>query len=808
MAIWRIEMLGGLRAIAPDRVVDKFPTQKTASLLAYLATFSRSSVSREVLAEMFWPDADPESQRHSLRVALSRLRSHLGPDHPIEAGRHSVRLDRSRFVTDVGEFESAVARGDGSLARRIYTGIFLPGFYDEWILVEQSRLDQIFEDLTEGGSSFPETLPRVATSFLGRSEERSHIRQELRPGRIVTLTGPGGIGKTRLAAATARDHGQAIWVSLADLSEASQAVQSIREALRLPLPAPGFAVEDMVVRELNELGPVLLVLDNAEQLVGKVFSEVVTRLAAIDDLSLMVTCRVPLGLAEEFEVPIGPLVEADAAALFRERALHTRPDFGASDESVLEIARRFGGMPLALELAAARIGVQDVRDLITLDWIEDSEFGETFGISKRQRSLDSVLRSSLKPLDDKARKAFAQLSVFRGGFDTTAAATVAGANPSILEYFRRLALIVAWEEPDGTLRFRMPEPLRDIASSEGPDAHIAHAEYFADWIEANRADDLPPPPYGFATRLARQERERENIRAALETCEASEKIQDRETGLRIVAAYWTHWYVRSEGIEMERWATSLLNGPGVNTNPLIQASARLALGLALRERGAREAWATEILGALEVLVTGPRDRNLAFALHLRGFSLADHGQWSEAELAYMKAETVWKELGDERNYSISRHNRAMVAVEVGDLDKAEALVGEAMELFRLHQSTYLAIGFATVGSIRRARGDFAGASAALAEAVEVHHRLGYMRGWAQNERDLGLCLAELGKNDEARPWIESSIAAFRKVGDRHGEATALAALAQVTGERWHADEARGVIARHQLPRVGELLENL
>lgn len=801
-------MFGSLRASCGGRTIDRFPTQKTAALLAYLALFPRTSHSREVLAETFWPDADPESQRHSLRLALSRLRALLGPDHPLETERLSVRLNPARFVTDVAEFEGAVARKDSKLARRLYAGSLLPGYYDSWLMEEQSRLECLNEALGESDTILPLTLPQGLGRLFGRLAEQAAIAALLQPGRIVTLTGPGGMGKTRLAAAVAKNHGRAIWVHLADLSDGSQVADALRGSLRLPAPAPGFAVEDLVARELEEIAPVLLVFDNTEQLVGASLTAILGRFLRVAGVSLLVTSRRVLGLTEEAEVPLGPLGDADGAALFEDRAKRSRPGLAAPTEVLHQLSRRLGGMPLALELAAARAGVQELSQIEAANWTVEGDFGESLGIPARQRSLDKVLRASLDLLEPETRRAFDRLAVFRGGFDAAAAHAVADAGLAQLEALRRWALIVSREEPDGTLRFRLPEPLRDVAAQSQPDAAKAHAEYFADWIEANRADDLPPPPRHFGQRLALQERERDNVRAALETCQASNDPADRETGLRIVAAFWTHWYVRNAGTEMETWARSLLVGPGGKANPLKRAAAQLSLALAVRESGSHDAAAQQIEGALHTLKSGPRDRNLAFAWHLRGLSLSDLGRAEEAEAAYLESEQIWTEIQDTRNFGITRHNRAMLAADCSNLDKADVLVGEAMELFRQQTSTYVAIANATIGSIRRSRGDYAGAAAALAEAAALHRQMGYVRGWAQNERDLALCLHQLGKHDEARQTAEQALAAFRRVGDRHGEATALAALSRITSEPWHADEARGILARHRLHTVGELLKDL
>ncbi|MEI8281521.1 MAG: AAA family ATPase, partial [Armatimonadota bacterium] len=357
MEIWRIEMLGGLRVSCGNRVIDKFPTQMTAALLAYLATFARTHHSREILCEIFWPDADPDSQRHSLRLALSRLRALFGPNHPLDTDRQNVQLNRARFVTDVAEFEGAIARGDGRLARRLYAGQFLPGFYDDWIITEQTRLESLLDEIVDGESLLPETLPRPSSRYFGRTDEQVAILNLVNHERIITLTGPGGIGKTRLALAVAKEHGSALWIPLADLAQAAQIPDAIKEALRLPTPAPGFPVEDMVAQELAEVTPVLLVLDNAEHLVGKDLNRVLARLIEIDNLNLLVTSRRTLGTLWEVEVPIGPLAEQAGFDLFDDRARRTRPDLGASTEAMQNIARSLGGMPLALELAAARIGV-------------------------------------------------------------------------------------------------------------------------------------------------------------------------------------------------------------------------------------------------------------------------------------------------------------------------------------------------------------------------------------------------------------------------------------------------------------------
>lgn len=799
---WRIEMFGGLRVSQGARTIGRFPTRQTASLLAYLALFPTRPHAREVLAEMLWPEADLESQRHSLRLALSRIRALLGPDHPLEAGRLTVRLDPAGFTTDVAEFESAVSRGDSRTATRLYVGPLLVGFYDDWVVTEQHRLELLFDEVRAEHAQTPR-LPRL----IGRQSELALIQRKLGEAAMVTLTGPGGIGKTRLAHEVAAGHKHSVWVSLTDLSDPSQIRDAMRTALGLPAPAPGADVLDQIAADLHRRRPLLVVLDNAEHLLGPELNAVALWLSKLRGLTLLVTSRKALALNGEATVSLTPLSEHETISLFVERTRRVRANATLSEAALLRLASRLGGMPLAIELAAARIGVQNVEGIAELDWVGETGFGEANGIPPRHRSLQTVLQESLDELSEAEAESFRRLGAFRGGFDADSARAVAGADLCTLETLRRWALIQPAEADDGSLRFRMPEPLRELALNDNIAARRAHAYYFADWIEANRADDLPTEPRPFAYRLGLQELERDNLMAALDFCRNS-GAADHEAGLRIIAALWTHWYIRNAGAEMERWTLELLDGPGQDADPLVQAAARLSLVLALRERGASGDADHQVQAALDVLVLGPRNRNLAFAWHLRGLTAADLGRHEDAESAYLEAEQVWTEIGDLRNYAVTRHNRGMLAAELGHLERAEAFVAEAIELFRAQNSTYMGVGNATMASIRKARGDLPGAVASLTEAGRILRQLGYVRGYAQVDRDLALCLHAIGEVGEATTCLRGVLEDFRRVGDRHGEATALAALARVTGESWYADEARSLLARHHLPAVGELLGNL
>ena len=196
---WRIEMLGGLRAVRGDQILARFPGKKGASLLAYLALSPGRFHARESLAEMLWPDVPRASQLHNLRLTLSRLRNLLALDDGLlEADRLAVRLDPAAFTTDVAAFEQAIVNKDISAALRLYTGPLLPGFHDEWVLLPQARLEALRAGLDEGADApaatvnrssrpLPETLPLPLTVFLG---ETRNLTRSKRPCWRETALSP------------------------------------------------------------------------------------------------------------------------------------------------------------------------------------------------------------------------------------------------------------------------------------------------------------------------------------------------------------------------------------------------------------------------------------------------------------------------------------------------------------------------------------------------------------------------------------------------------------------------------------------
>jgi predicted ATPase len=843
---WRIEMLGGLRAVRGERTLARFPGKKASALLAYLALAPGRFHPREALAELLWPEAPRASQLHNLRLTLSRLRNLLAPDDALlDTDRLAVRLNAALLTTDVAEFEQAIARGEKHIARELYTGPFLPGLYDDWALLIQTRLEALREQLDDipdipdqamhrPVSRLPETLPLTLTRFFGRDQELAALRAALRAEtRLLTLTGPGGTGKTRLALEAARRRlpgNAAVFVSLADLTDPAQLPDAIRQALRLPVPARGFSLTELIHQELADFAPLVLILDNAEHLLrgGYLAAFVANCLAAVPTLTILVASRRALEIPGEVVFRVGALPSEERVALFLDRAKAARPELNLSPQTlatVQEICRRLEGIPLALELAAARVSVLSLQEILEninhrLTFLAARQ--ESHGAPRRHRSLRAAIRSSFELLSPELQRQFAQLSVFRGGFTFSAARAIAETGLESLEELLRWSLLLSEEQPDGSLRFRMLETLREfgqecLTEPEQKELSRRHTQYFCEWAEANRADDAPTPIPDQAARLAKQDAEQDNIRAALTFCRKSKLPEDRALGLRLVSAFWTFWYVRNASQEMEMWATRLLTTS--SGTALIRARAQLSLGLALREQGEIARFAALIEEALAVLEAGPQDRYLAHACHLRGLAAADQHHFADSEQAYAAAESLWERLGDRRNAATTRHNRALLALEQGNLARAEALCAQVLEIFReWNELSWVASSLLTRAGMQAGKGDFASAVQDCAESAAISQTTGYVRAEAQAERDWCGYLIAQQLWSAATEHGQRALLLFRKVGDRHGEATALINLAQVLlrdrapGSTAQAQDylkrAVALQAQHQWPSVGALLAAL
>ncbi|WP_063047422.1 LuxR C-terminal-related transcriptional regulator [Nocardia pseudovaccinii] len=462
-----------------------------------------------------------------------------------------------------------------------------------------------FEDASQIGAWAPPPplaggrtgeLPLELTSFVDRRTETAEVKNLLSTHRLVTLAGIGGVGKTRLALRAAanarRDFADGVWVvELADVREPSMLVEIVAATLGL-LDQSDQPLLDVLVGFLSSR-EMLLVLDNCEQVVAASADLVETLLLACPNLRILVTSREPLDIAGEATVRVLPLTvpdpdhepafrglpKYDAVTLFADRAAAVVPGFELSEDNKTTVARicsRLDGLPLAIELAAARMRAMSPEQI--LQRLTDRYALLTRGsrtAPTRQQTLRWCIDWSYQLCTPNEQRIWARLSVFAGGFELDAVEDVCGvdlAPDSLLDALSSLVdkSIVIREEPDGVVRFRMFETMRDYGreklteSSEYRDLRRRHRDWYqrlaldaeAGWISDQQLDVL-----------ARLDREQSNLRDALEFCVSDDTAESAEAGLRIAAALYLFWSFRGQYGEGRRWLDRILSHPAAHSIP-------------------------------------------------------------------------------------------------------------------------------------------------------------------------------------------------------------------------------------------------
>jgi predicted ATPase/DNA-binding SARP family transcriptional activator len=436
------------------------------------------------------------------------------------------------------------------------------------------------------------TLPPRLSSFIGRDADLSRTVRALGRSRLVTLTGPGGAGKTSLAIEAARaaasSYRDGVWfAALAGVTDPAHVPLAIAEGLGIADPA--LAARDLVSAWLSQR-EVLLVLDNCEHLVDACAGlvEHVLRSAA-PGTRIMTTSREALGVPGEVQLPVPPLADADAIALFVERAASVNPAFelGGDEDAVRGICQRLDGMPLAIELAAARVNMLPVAEIARrLDDRFRLLTGGPRTAEARHRTLRATIDWSHDLLTEAQRVLLRRLSVFRGGWTLEAAEAVCagGAAPTgdVLELLTGLvaqSLVVA-----SGGRFRLLETIREYAgdrlvqAGEAEAVRERHARYFLDLAEQAEPELRRPQQSEWLTRLRAED---DNFQLALRWCR-ERATGEPDLGLRLAAALAWYWYVGRQTEGRSELAAVLDAASGGSS----LARARVLQGLSLARRPA------------------------------------------------------------------------------------------------------------------------------------------------------------------------------------------------------------------------------
>jgi predicted ATPase/class 3 adenylate cyclase/Tfp pilus assembly protein PilF len=665
----------------------------------------------------------------------------------------------------------------------------------------------------------PNNLPAQPTPLVGREKELDDLHRLVRRdhARLITLTGPGGIGKTRLAlhavADLLDDFQEGVWfVELGTILETNLVMSTIAQTLGVK-EVGGQALIDTLKAFLKEK-QLLLVLDNFEQ-VAKAAPQISQLLASCPQLTVLVTSRMPLRVRGEKEFPVSPLqfpdpthspshdnlTRYDAVRLFVDRAIDVKPDFEITRETapvVAEICMRLDGLPLAIELAAARIRLFPPHMLLSrLSNRLKVLTGGARDLPSRQQTLRNTIEWSYDLLDEGEKQLFRRAAVFQGGgtFEALEAVCAPKGTPyhdgqlerNVLEGIDSLvsqSLLQQRNGRDGEPRFWMLETIHEYAReklNESEDARALqkeHALYFM--LLAEEAEPYLTGPKQTEW-LGRLEDEHDNLRAALRWARSEfwgvragdeQTWEEKQPGgeaakvldiwLRIAGALWRFWHTRgylSEGREQLASALSLV-------------------GTQYQLRNAEPG---------EIVTEGStlHSRYLVYAKTLNGagYLAWRQGDYAAAGSLYEQSLAIRRKLGDKRGIALSLNNLGLLAWNQGDPEAAHTLHKESLAIRRKSGDRWgIAASLTNLGILAHEQGDYTGARLLYEEALDIQRELGDKHSMAAILNNLADAVRETGDPAVARSIHEEGLAIRRELGDKWGIGSSLLNLGEVVRE--------------------------
>jgi predicted ATPase/DNA-binding SARP family transcriptional activator len=690
----------------------------------------------------------------------------LVAEHPLRERLHGqlmLALYRSGRQADaLGAYRAArttlvekLGIEPGTALRRLERGI----------LDQDPELDARTVDPAAGATARPApTLVARSTSFVGRERELREIRALLGRGdpRLLTLTGPAGTGKTRLAVEATKGDGwsrETVFVELAPIVDPDLVATAIASALGLAETSQERAAEALALYLQKRRA--LLVLDNFEQVLDAA-PMLTALLARAPGTQLLVTSRAPLGLSEERLYPVPPLLqETDAIQLFVDRARDARVDFALSDEnaeSVAELCLRLDGLPLALELAAARIRLLSPRAILERlgGRLELLKAVPGAGLPVRHRTLRAALDWSYDLLTAEEQELFTSLGVFVGGFSLDGATAVAGdlgLDPvDGIESLLDNSLLRTERMSEGEPRFGMLETMREYAlerlaeRGDGEAVRRRHASFYLRLAEDAEPGLLGPDQMRWARKL---DSERDNLRAALTWAAES---GETDLGLRTASALWRFWQMRAADVEGREHLDRLLAG-GAGAPASRAAAQAKAAGLAYYQ-----------------------------------------GDFAAVHRYYEACLPVFRELGDELGVIGCLDHLTLTTLAEGDADAARALSDQVLEMARrMSDPSSEMYALSHQGTVLMVQGELDGAQLALEEAIRRAHALGNLRSVGHWAKALGWTAVLQEDYPRARELFEQSLGVYHSLDDVWGILGAVSSLALVALEEHDNDGARRLL---------------
>jgi predicted ATPase len=754
------------------------------------------------------------------------------------------RVEKPRRWQDLARVAAVLRLSAADASRLLQAGGYPPvaRLHADVAAQEDRVLLSVWMEEAHPASTAPRTLratnlPTPATPLIGREREIAAACALLqRPDvRLLTLSGPGGIGKTRLSIQVAAElalerEGRrtfadgVVFVPLAPISDAGLVATTIAQTLGITEEGGSQPLRDRLVAFLRDRH-ILLLLDNFEQVLaaGPLVAELIV---AAPQLKALITSRAVLHISGEWEFAVPPLTlpdahllagEADlesglfryeAVRLFVERVQAVQPDFALTATNariVAEICHRLDGLPLAIELAAARGKLLSPKTLLArLEHRLGLLTGGARDLPPRQQTLRNTIDWSHGLLDAAEQQLFARLAVFVGGWTLEAAeavcaelrieneelrnddpsAAILNSQFSILNLLESLVdkqMVRRETRADGEPRFVMLETIREyaieqlLASGELDTTRQRHAQCFLALAEAAEPHLQHAEQQEWLDWLGRLDAEYDNLRAALDW---SLNGGDAAIGLRLAGALAEFWWTRGYISEGRRWMTRAIDlDPAAAT--ALRAKVLARIGTLAQVQGDHHQAATLCEAAVGLYrQTGPR-RDLAWALRYLGYVLWEQGSYSAARAQLEESLGLCRELGDLQGGARALHLLGFVALSQGDYGQAMAYLATGLALCQQ-------IGYAPVvanslsdlvGVVARYQGDYVRAALLLESSLARFRESGYKRGIAMTTYHLGF-VARAGMDDaRATALFVESLRLRQELGDRRGVAECLEAMA-------------------------------
>ncbi len=619
--------------------------------------------------------------------------------------------------------------------------------------------------------TLPNNLPRHLSSFVGRRHDVEDLRQLMTESPLVTLTGPGGVGKTRLCLQVAAElldtFSDGAWlVELETLTDGELVAQQVAVALGIA-EASAADAREAVLGHLRTR-EALIILDNCEHLIEACARLANSILRACPGVRILATSREALGVTGERMYPVrslslpapkrvtaAGLADSEAVRLFTERAQAVDPSFELTDENaaaVYEVCRRLDGIPLAVELAAARVRALSVAQIAErLDDRFRLLTGGNRTVMPRHQTLRAAIDWSFDLLSDSERTVLWRLSVFAGSFSLETAETVCAAGEieqfEVIDHVTRL-LEKSLVNRQGD-RYRLLETVRGYARERALEAQEAQGAYerHLEWYREFVRQAAPAFFRGgvSADWLDRLEVEQDNLRAALGW--SLNESGGAAAALELATGLWRFWEIRGYGTEARQWLDRVLAA-----TPAEATRAR-----------------ADALTAAGVLAAGQGDHAAAMRLHEESLALNE-------------------QIGDRRAIEYALANLANAALHKGDVNRARSLYERVIEIGDPND-TSLAFVLVNLADVIDSQGDYLGAAQRYEEALRLFGTTGEVWTTAHALTSYGQSAARHGDYDLARQRYEQSLEIYRTVGDERGQARVMTLIADVAADEGDADAA-------------------